>query len=46
MAGMSDELQKASREVIYNQNLERGAVKNVTDIKDFDMSGFIPKAAM
>ena len=46
MAGMSDEEQKASREVIYNQIIEQGAVKHVSDVKDFDMSGFIPKAAI
>lgn len=46
MTGMTDEDQKASREVIYNQIIKQGAVKNIEDIKDFDMSGFIPKAAM
>jgi len=42
---MSDEEQKASRDVIFNQIMKQGTVMNVEDIKDFDMSGFIPKAA-
>ncbi|NVK54671.1 MAG: hypothetical protein HWE26_03590 [Alteromonadaceae bacterium] len=45
-AGMTDEEQKASREVIYNQIIKQGVVKNIEDVKDFDMSEFIPKAAM
>jgi len=44
-AGMSDEEQKASREVIYNQIIRQGAVKNIEDVKDLDISGLIPKAA-
>ena len=44
-SGMSDEEQKASRDVIFNQIMKQGTVMNVEDIKDFDMSGFIPKAA-
>ncbi len=43
---MSDEEQKASTEVIYNQILDQGAVMNISDVKDFDMSSFIPKAAI
>lgn len=46
MSGMSDEEQKASREVIYNQIIKQGTVKNIEDVKDFDMSSFIPKAVM
>lgn len=46
MAGMSDEEQKASREVIYNQIIEQGAVKHIEDVKNFDMSGLIPKVAI
>lgn len=46
MTGMSDEAQKASREVIFNQIMKQGTVKNIEDVKDFDMSSFIPKAAM
>lgn len=46
MSGMSDEERKASREVIYNQIIQQGEVKNIEDVKDFDMSDFIPKAAM
>lgn len=46
MPGMSDEEQKASREVIYNQIIKQGSVKNIEDVKDFDMSAFIPKAAL
>jgi hypothetical protein len=46
MTGMSDEEQKATREVIYNQIKEHGTVLNIEDVIDFDMLGFIPKAAM
>ncbi|SEQ34821.1 hypothetical protein SAMN04488092_1067 [Thalassovita taeanensis] len=46
MSGMSDEEQKASREVIYNQIIKQGAVKDIEDVNDFDMSIFIPRAAM
>jgi hypothetical protein len=46
MTSMSDEEKKASKEVIYNQIKELGTVLNIEDVKDFDMSGFIPKAAM
>lgn len=46
LSGMTDEEQKASREVIYNQIMKQGEVKNIEDIKDFDISAFIPKAAI
>lgn len=45
-SGMSDEEKKASRDLIYNQIVAQGAIKDIEDITEFDMSDFVPKAAV
>lgn len=45
-SGMNDEDQKASREVIFNQIMKQGAVRDIKDVSDFDMTEFVPKTGL
>jgi len=45
LSGMTPEEQKASRDIIYNQVIQKGSVKKAADVADFKLTDFIPKNA-
>ena len=45
-SGMSDEAQKASRDIIFNQIMDQGEVLGIKDVSGIDMTSFAPKTGL
>ena len=45
-SGMSDEAQKTSRDIIFNQIKKQGEVLDIKDVSGIDMTPFAPKTGL